>query len=558
MFDFITLSSLEKVFPQYTPPGNEYTRATMLQNEVFSFQIAYRSTPDGDWRRKRTFDITVISPLSDVITLREVVFIPSEYPAARQTGDDDILSTDAGLFPDLLVPLPKPCIETVKNTWHSLWVTVSPNGAYPPGEYPVKLVFTSEDERIEKTFSLTVIGSSLPKQELIFTNWFHADCIASVYGVRVFSEKHWELIGKFMRAAHDSGVNMILTPLFTPPLDTEPGAERPTVQLVGVTKTDGGYSFDFSLLDRWVSLAEDCGIRYFEMSHLFTQWGAKAAPKIIATVGGRKKRIFGWDTPADSEKYKAFLAAFLPELCGHLKSLGISERTVFHISDEPSGDEQLRSYLSAKAEVAPYIGGAKIIDALSHIDFYLSGAVEHPISDTSVIEPFLSEDIPDRWAYYCSGCTKGVSNQFFGYPSARNRVIGAQLFKYNISGFLHWGFDFYYSALSREVIDPFLTTDAKAAFPSGDAFRVYPGKDGPLESLRLCVFRDALTDLRAMRLLGSYIGHEEVVKTAEKHLGKIAFTMAPVTAENILALREEINGKIDECAKKAANDRKRK
>ena len=147
---------------------------------------------------------------------------------------------------------------------------------------------------------LELIGASLPEQELIFTNWFHADCIASVYGVRVFSEKHWELIGKFMHEAHESGVNMILTPLFTPPLDTGIGAERPTVQLVGVTKTDGGYTFDFSLLDRWISLAEESGITYFEMSHLFTQWGAKAAPKIVASVGGTKKRIFGWDTPSDS------------------------------------------------------------------------------------------------------------------------------------------------------------------------------------------------------------------------------------------------------------------
>ena len=47
---------------------------------------------------------------------------------------------------------------------------------------------------------------------------------------------------------------MILTPIFTPPLDTAVGGERTTTQLVGI-KTDGdAYCFDFAKLDRWVEL----------------------------------------------------------------------------------------------------------------------------------------------------------------------------------------------------------------------------------------------------------------------------------------------------------------
>ena len=89
---------------------------------------------------------------------------------------------------------------------------------------------------------------------------------------------------------------MILTPLFTPPLDTEVGGERPTVQLVKVIQQNDQYSFHFTLLDRWIDLCLQCGIKYFEMTHLFTQWGAKYAPKIMAEVNGVETRIFGWDT----------------------------------------------------------------------------------------------------------------------------------------------------------------------------------------------------------------------------------------------------------------------
>ena len=540
MNKFVMVSSLEKIFLDQTEPKTEYTHATILKNEIFSYQIAYTFLSD-DWRRKSDIDITLESSLDGCVSFREVRNVPSEYPCAVVEGDRDVLRSTPGLYPDLLVPLEKNHIESVKNVWHSLWITVRPDGRYHAGKYPITVRFTSENEITEKTFEIEIIDAYLPEQETIFTNWFHADCIASVYGVRVFSEKHWKLIEKYMRAAHDSGVNMILTPIFTPPLDTEVGGERPTVQLVGVSKNDENYSFDFSLFDRWISLADRCGMKYYEISHLFTQWGAKATPKVIASVDGRKKRIFGWDTPADSKEYTEFLDAFLPEFREHITKMGIAERCYFHISDEPSGEEQRESYLRAKGIVVRHLGGLKITDALSHIDFYKSGAVERPIPETNSIEPFLTEDISERWTYYCCGHIKSVSNQFFGMPSARNRVIGAQMYKYGIKGFLHWGFNFYYSALSREVIDPFATTDANSSFPSGDAFRVYPGKDGPLESIRLCVFRDALTDIRAMKLLEEYIGHDEVVKISEKKLGHIAFTMEPSGADQLLSLREEIN-----------------
>ena len=78
------------------------------------------------------------------------------------------------------------------------------------------------------------------------------------------------------------------------------------MQLVGINRDDGKYSFDFTLLGKWVDMCDRVGIKYFEINHMFTQWGAKNAPKVIATVDGEEKRIFGWDTPSDSEEYISF------------------------------------------------------------------------------------------------------------------------------------------------------------------------------------------------------------------------------------------------------------
>src|SRR5690606_38890715 len=101
---------------------------------------------------------------------------------------------------------------------------------------------------------------------------------------------------------------------------------------------------------------------------------------------------------------------------------------------------------------------------------------------------------------------EGVSNRFFSLPSVRNRIIGVQLYKFGIQGFLHWGFNFWYSQYSVKAIDPFRVTDAGGAFPSGDAFVVYPGPEGPLDSIRWEVFREALQDMRALELLEQLAG----------------------------------------------------
>ena len=140
----------------------------------------------------------------------------------------------------------------------------------------------------------------------------------------VISEKHWRMCEEYIRTAVRNGVNMILTPVFTPELDTYVGGERLTTQLVDITvEADGSYGFGFDKLGRWIDMCLGCGVEYFEIPHFFTQWGATAAPKFVARVGGRTKRIFGWETDSMGPEYGAFLAAFIPALVSYFKEKGV-------------------------------------------------------------------------------------------------------------------------------------------------------------------------------------------------------------------------------------------
>ena len=526
------ISSLEKIFLKDPMPEREYTCASVLCGEVFDYQIVYSAMD--------IMDLKVSAESELDVTLYAVEHLPSALPV-KPGADDDYITKEPGLFPDLLKPVKEARMRTTPYS-NTLWVSVKTK---KPGVYPITVTFDAANHEAEATssvtFTLTVLKAKLPEQKMTVTQWFHGDCIASYYNEPVFSESHWSHLEEFIKTAAEHGINMLLTPVFTPPLDTQVGGERLTIQLVDVFLDQGQYRFEFEKLRRWIGICKKYHIRYLEISHLFTQWGAEFTPKIMATVDGVEKRIFGWDVKALSEEYQGFLTAFLPALTKVLKEEKMD--AYFHVSDEP-GLAHLEQYRKVKELVSPYLKDYKMIDALSNYDFYQTGVVEHPVPSSNHIEPFLG--VKPLWTYYCTSQGAKVSNRFFAMPSYRNRVIGLQFYKYSVEGFLHWGYNFYYSQFSRYPINPFEVTDAGQGFQSGDAFSVYPGDDGTCwPSLRIKVFYHALQDVRALELLESFVGREKVLELIESE-GEITFSEYPRSAEFILSLREKVNAMIEE------------
>lgn len=537
-FKTVQVSSLQRVFLDGRCDLTEHNCDSVLKGERYSYQIAYKSS------EKFFAEIVIDSPLSQFITVRSVGNVPSELPV-YESDCEFCERNEPGLFPDVLFPIENNRVLIKRQNFYALWITVDLPKDTDAGDYEINIKLKKDGETIsENIFGLHVINAVLPEQKLIYTQWFHSDSIANYYKIPVFCEKFWALVESFIKAAVHTGVNMLLTPVFTPPLDTEVGGERLTVQLVDVKLENGKYSFGFDRFIRWVRLAQKCGIKYFEISHLFSQWGAKYTPKIVAEVNGSQNRIFGWETSADSIEYAEFLNAFIPQLIKVIRSLGIEKSTFFHISDEPNED-QIESYSRAKRTVAPLLEDFPIIDALSDYSFYESGIINNPIPCTNDIESFIEKGFPHPWTYYCCGQGGKLSNRFFGMPLSTTRIIGFQLFKYGIEGFLQWGFNFYNSQYSLRSIDPFAVTDADSAFPSGDSFTVYPGKSGAIESVRSEVFFQALQDMRALTLLCDRIGKKRTIAAVEADFGIITFFDYPRGTKKMLNLRKSVNNYLD-------------
>nr|MBQ4319609.1 DUF4091 domain-containing protein [Clostridia bacterium] len=548
--DFKLTSSLEKVFFDteiYAVPELKY--GTALRGERYSFQLVWRGI-NPDQFSKLEMWLKIDSPLGDAVCAQSVESVPVRMPAYNTHKDENYLRYTPGLYPDLLVPVTedKKLYMLYADT-RGIWVDVYVPADQAGGEYPInlKLVDINGNELIAATFTLKVIEALIPEQKTQHTEWFYTDCIADYYRLEVWSEEHWRIIENFMKTAVKNSINMILTPVFTPPLDTAVGGERTTTQLVDVYRDNGKWSFGFDKLGRWIDVCNRCGVKYLEINHMFTQWGAKHAPKVMATVDGEYKKVFGWETDSLGDEYAGFLDAFMPELIKYLNSKGIDEnRCVFHVSDEPSINH-LEQYRSARAIISKHLEGYRIIDALSNFEFYKTGALDHPVPGNNHIEPFLAAKVPGLWTYYCCSQAVKVSNRFIAMPGARTRILGVQMYKYDIEGFLQWGYNYYNNQYSVAMIDPYAVTDGEYFVPAGDAFAVLPARDGTAyETIHFLHVAQAMQDIRALQLAEELCGREAVLNAIDEGIAPITFSEYPKSAKYMLGLREKINAMIAE------------
>ena len=539
-FNFHLTSPLTKVLPgDHSANFPVYERATALRGD----RVYFGAVLDLHGTEKRLGLRSVVSvegKLAPFTKIYSVDPVPVRMPHYPGDCDDDYVSHEPGLYPDLLRETNE--IYPILGVAQQLYFEVNIPKKFAAGKYPLTVTLAAEKyvEPMHATIEIEVLAATIPEQETSCTQWMHYDCLADYYNVPVFSKRHWEIIENFVKMAVKNGMTALLTPIFTPPLDTVVGGERPTVQLLDITVNNGEYTFGFDKLKRFCKMTKRCGIKELEIAHLFTQWGAEHAPKIMATVDGEYKKIFGWESDATGGEYTKFLRAMLPQLKEKLDEFGYRDHYFFHISDEPK-NVQLENYLAARNSVIDIIGDHPVRDALSHYDFYEQGVVSAPIPDVKNADVFVANNVPDLWVYYCCTQATDCSNRFIAMNAHRTRVIGAQMYRAGVTGFLQWGFNFYYNRFSRAMINPFLVNDGDYFGPAGDPFSVYPAPDGTaISSLRAALFEQALYDMRAMKLAEKVSGREAVMAAIDS-MGKVDFRHYPKTPEYLLALREQIN-----------------
>lgn len=524
------ISNLSRVLPEGYD-GEELKSFSIFLGEQYSCILAVYNAD----KEVLSAHIGCIGLDEERVLIRRMKYVPL-IKNTRFCGDDYFCEGGSTVYADILEGVDITSVELLPRSWTYLHITIK--GGHAVGHRMVELWAQEGASRASVSVGVDLIAVELPRTDIMISNWIHFDCISSAHGKAVFSKEYYLIVEKYIKSAVELGSNMILTPLFTFPLDTAQGAERSTFQLVEIeVMPNGRYSFDLTGVEKFMSICFELGVDYIEFSHLFTQWGATHCPKIMASKEGKLTQIFGWESQAQGAEYVEFLRQFLPELVALIDRKGLRERCFFHISDEPSLEHR-DTYASHRQLLKEFIGDMKVLEAISSPG-YLE-YVDLPIASTDLAQQYLAADKPVMVYYCCMQNHSYLSNRCMDMSHQRNRILGFQLYFNNAAGFLHWGFNFYYSYKSKGVINPYVTNDAGGYFPPGDSFIVYPHGDGVLESPRLAVFRDAVQDYRALKLLESVYGRDYVMAllTAE---GLKGFGQYPRSAKWHLDFREKIN-----------------
>lgn len=244
----------------------------------------------------------------------------------------------------------------------------------------------------------------------------------------------------------------------------------------GGTKKIGAHSwhFDFSAFDHFVNLFLTHGsFRMLTITGIIHPVDGKQITAIDEVGKGCSMPIFTED--ADMEAASAWAAAFYGSIAAHCKEMGWHTMLQFHLEDEPHTTE---SWLWARTickQAAPGVPCTEPIDTLG-IGRALGDACDIPVPRLEVFdadrEYYTSHRAAER-AVWCYSCCYPEEpwwlNKFIDLPARYARMIKWACYAQDISGFLHWGFNFW----SEDSLYG-LTPNARF---KGDGFIVYPNTE---------------------------------------------------------------------------------
>ncbi|MDO4588165.1 MAG: DUF4091 domain-containing protein [Planctomycetia bacterium] len=451
-------------------------------NEYESAQFAIRSTHKIDDIQLSSSALLHEDGTSEIsadnIQLRPVGMIPVK----KNTSDaDSIIVRKAPCdIPDVLYDTQSFSLQ--ENKTQGIWVTVLVPQKTKPGKYFGTISLTKEETLLNIPIQLKVFSFELPEtRNLSVTNWWFPRFIAKYHNVEMNSPEFWTLIDAYMKNMREHRQNVIL-------LEWLPSANGliPAKRL-----NDGSFEIDWSYLEKMLTLAEKNGVAdRIELSHVGSVDREKHVIRLRSITVFDEKEGQAITLSADE-----WLEPILSQLRDYLKSTNRLDRAMIHIADEPFS-EDMASWRSVSDRVHKIVPEFKLIDAIESINF---------TDRLDIWVPKLSHY--DRWSdaynarrgenefwYYicCHPVGSAYPNRFMDIPGSRVRVLHWINFTDDLSGYLHWGYNYWEG-------DVFGAPTEK--YGPGDTHIVYPGENGPLDSIRGEIQRESIEDFEYLTLL---------------------------------------------------------
>lgn len=496
---------LEKVFRDAKPNRSGTSGMDAARGEYTSFQIVVRAKKPMTGLRAAVTPFTMGDESFSARLPRFVGYVPVDRPTQKPSSDR--LRPVPADYPDPL--LEELNMDVAAGQAQPIWITVKVPEDASPGQYraTVGVVATIDGElaKAQQSLSLRVYPAMIEQTRLWVTEWFGVNSTHMQVNPETQSDEYYELMRRFARNMAEHRHNVaIISPM-----------GRATFGI----DANGALTVDFSEFDKWVNIfIEEGVIGLIEGGHIGWRaegWLSQFRVEIHRAQDG--KAISETVEPASAEA-DAFYKWYFPKLVEHLREKGWLDQYVQHLADEPIS-MNAKSYQAMADLARKYAPELRIIEACHTKD--LVGAMDIWVPQLNYLQTDFShyqerqragEEV---WFYTCVYPQGEYANRFIELPLMKTRLLHWINFKYGITGYLHWG----YNQWTKD--SPFTHTTRPHGgppyLPAGDPWIVYPGKEGPLDSIRFEAMRDGIDDHELLSQLAEHDA-DAAKRIVEKHI----------------------------------------
>lgn len=478
---FVSVDPLEKIFREtvFFSPADNVVEAGL--GEYATFQFALRSAVPLN-----KVKIKVDEPQNGKVKLSvDKTGLVKYVHVSRLTPNpaNDRLVPLSGFYPDPIVDAAP--FNLKPNDTQPFWITIKIPASTPAGQYTgeVKLVARVSGKKIsfKQEIKIIVYPVDLTSTSLLVTNWFFDDKLEQCNNnnpVEPFSERYWELVEKLVKTMTAYRQNVAwIDPL----------------ALTQCTKEDTLWKFNFDHFNRMARLLIGTGsMKRLEGKQIATRetnWTSRFVMQLPVTSDSMVK------LPLTDNQVTDFYSSFIPALRKNLESNGWDKIYMQHIADEPI-TENRQSYKEISAFIKSLWPEVKVIEACHSND--LVGSVDVWVPQMNFLEEDFEfyksrqESGEEVWYYTCLAPQGEYANRFLELPLIKTRLLHWVNFRYGITGYLHWGFNYWNKEPWNETSG--IITESGNILPGGDSWIVYPAFDKIYSSVRLEAMRDGIAD----------------------------------------------------------------
>ncbi|MEH0532734.1 DUF6067 family protein [Streptomyces stelliscabiei] len=392
-----------------------------------------------------------------------------------------------------------------------LWFTFRVPKNARPGTYR-GTVDVDVDGDIHTTYPLTidVADATVPAAadyRFFLDVWAQPETIAQAHKVELWSKKHWKLIEAYNRDLASRGQKVINTTIVDNPwhhqwsLGTrESQTATPYTSMVGWKWNGTRFAFDFDRWDTYVETARKAGLG--PDIGAFSMLAFQDQEHLTYTDTRTGKTVYE-NVDLGGNRWRQAWGAYLPAFEAHLRKKGWLQDTWLSFDERPiSTMTVVKDFVH---EVAPVFD-----DRISVAGSITTEGVASNLSvDWGGIDAMTKEKAAERRAagktttFYVYG-EPAHPNTLSYSPAVESRMLPWISARRGLDGFLRWSYNSWTSDPFRQPVH---------IFTQGDEYLIYPGKNGPMSSIRWEQLKEGVEDFELIAQLRKKDGGDSATLT---------------------------------------------